>query len=131
MVEQADRQPERGAKPSIQPGLTGQGDLKIFDREVANVERLAERGEADDHEPVGLPRRGKEQYHAPATLRQPVPCGNRSYRNRRKTEGVEEGVGAGLDFAEGLLRSGLDSTLRSGMTSASANRWPSKATGWQ
>src|SRR5262245_14561580 len=67
MIVQDDHQPERRAQPGIETGLAGERYLRIFDREIAQIKRFAEREKADEQQPVGLLRSGKKEprIHAP------------------------------------------------------------------
>ena len=61
VLEQDDRQPKRRAQPRVKPGLAGERNRAVLDREIAQIERLAEAKEADDKQPVGLARRRQEE----------------------------------------------------------------------
>src|SRR5262245_43005946 len=59
-AEQRDRHPPREAEPGGKPGFAGYADRRLLDHQVAQIERIAEREEANGQQHVGLPRGRKE-----------------------------------------------------------------------
>jgi hypothetical protein len=52
---------ESAAQPGLQAGLAGKLYVEIFDRHIAQIERLPDRQERDDQEPIGLSCGGEEE----------------------------------------------------------------------
>src|SRR5262249_20255376 len=63
-----DREMEGRTQPGVLPGLAGERHRRMLDREIAHVERLADRQKADDQEPVSLAGSRNEGLHLAATL---------------------------------------------------------------
>src|SRR5215467_411868 len=58
-----DGEVEGRAQPSALPALAGERHRGMLDGEIADIERLADRQEADDQEPVGLAGARKKCLH--------------------------------------------------------------------
>ena len=54
----------RQTEPGVEAGGASQADRRLLDRQIADVERIAERAETDDEQCVGRARAGQEQFHA-------------------------------------------------------------------
>src|ERR1700674_3861398 len=116
----------------------------MLDCEIAHIKRLAERKKADDQEPVGLACAGQKelrwhgarQYAATTHVRTTGVDGAGCRDTDAHLNSFWSCDGGGAAFAAGF-DPGLDggfgavAGLCSGAMSASARRWPSKATGWQ
>jgi len=61
MIIKSDDPPERRAQPGVKAGLTGERNRRMFDRQIAQIKRLADRQKADDQEDVYLTCRRREQ----------------------------------------------------------------------
>src|SRR5204863_3942253 len=61
IVEQDDDQAEGRAQPGIEAALADERYRRVFDREIAQVERLAEREQADEEYTIGLARGGEKE----------------------------------------------------------------------
>ena len=56
MIIEPDDKPEGGAQPGIEAGLAGERHRRVFDRQISQVKRLAERQKSDDQQDIELAR---------------------------------------------------------------------------
>src|SRR5262249_25106389 len=95
IVEQHDHQAERCAQPGVEAGLTGERYLRMLDREIPQIERLAKRKQGEQQKPIGLAGgRQKElglhgsAHYAPRTLAaQPAAGGTKRKTARVRSPG--------------------------------------------
>ena len=96
IVERDRRCRKVRAQPGLQAALAGERHRRVLDGEIAQIERLADRQEADDQQPVGLPRGRKEgRLHAQPTMRGAASPGNRATVAERRRRGGGAGLRSG------------------------------------
>ena len=114
VVVQDDGEPERGAQPGAEAALAGQRDLRIFDREIAQIKRLAEREQANQQQPIGLAGGGQKEpglhgwphYAAGFPSGQPLAIRYGRWRSPPALEAAIRG-----DYARGVAFPGVCSRI--------------------
>src|SRR5262249_44109758 len=102
---------ERCAQPGVEAGLTGERYLRILDREIPQIERLAEREQGEQQKPIGLAGGGQKElglhgsaHYAPRTLGAQSPP-HATKRNRPRPPG-RIGANKRLPISAKMGRSG-------------------------